>query len=716
MKRYGKWLAALLALALLAGLLPGSAWAADSAPGEAVYDEIALQGLSQVVCLGEGTVVPAKRDGKWGLIDTAEHAVVPFVYDRIQVLCDENGAVAGFLAGTQMFDRAGKAVFSLAEYDRFLVLSENEPAYSIQKYMYVLVYKDGKTGAVSSTGRMIVPLQDGGLETSGDEGGPIIGFRSATQAWDTAGRLLFTADGYDGLAFVYDNEYFVVSKNEQWTVVDAAGNVIVPLQQEWPHAWRDKDGGLAGFRMGATLTDLTGRVIFSGAEYGTAEPHGGTCIWVTQGSYPDIQYGVLDLTGQVLIPLQADMISCCYDSARNVVGFRDKDTYWDLAGQEMFSGDGYTFNGFYDGESGAYFRVGKDGKTGVMDSAGQMIVPLQDREPLPWYGKNGKLAGFFNMNRIWDLTGRELFSYDGGMEMIYRVPGVFAWRQEYDNRCFMTADGTVLLSGVQDQRSQPFLYYTAEKLADRLAGGAEQAQGGSSVVSLCGLQDGARTTLYYDVLTNEIVGRRECWASPVNPEGWFVWQAENGKYGIGRGTANTTGFVDVPPDEYYAEPVQWAVEQGITNGTSAFAFSPLDTCTRGQIVTFLWRAAGRPEPESGTNPFGDVPESEYYYKAVLWAVEQGITNGTSPTTFGPDEPCTRGQVVTFLHRAQKTPEPAGHETPFTDVPESEYYYKAVQWAVEQGVTNGTSPTTFGPEETCLRGQIVTFLYRALAKA
>ena len=171
-------------------------------------------------------------------------------------------------------------------------------------------------------------------------------------------------------------------------------------------------------------------------------------------------------------------------------------------------------------------------------------------------------------------------------------------------------------------------------------------------------------------------------------------------------------FDDVPEDAYYAEPVNWAVAHGITNGTSATTFSPDSTCTRGQVVTFLWRAMGSPEPTSNENPFTDVKETDYFYKAVLWAKETGVTAGTSATTFSPGNGCTRAQVVTFLWRAEGKPAPTSSTNPFTDVPAGQYYTDAVLWAVENGITNGTSATTFSPDKTCTRGQIVTFLWRA----
>ncbi len=172
-------------------------------------------------------------------------------------------------------------------------------------------------------------------------------------------------------------------------------------------------------------------------------------------------------------------------------------------------------------------------------------------------------------------------------------------------------------------------------------------------------------------------------------------------------------FTDVLVSKFYAEPVLWAVNHDpqITNGTSPTTFSPEATCTRGQVVTFLWRAAGCPEPTSTKNPFKDVSKDAYYYKAVLWAVENGITNGTGENTFSPGNPCTRGQVVTFLSRSFGS-QKVDAKNPFKDVKSGAYYYDAVLWAVKNEITNGTSETTFSPDQTCTRGQIVTFLYRA----
>ena len=170
-------------------------------------------------------------------------------------------------------------------------------------------------------------------------------------------------------------------------------------------------------------------------------------------------------------------------------------------------------------------------------------------------------------------------------------------------------------------------------------------------------------------------------------------------------------FTDVPEGAYYYDPVYWAVANGITDGTSDTEFSPGRTVTRGEMVTFLWRAAGSPQPATSVNPFEDVSSSAYYYDAVLWAVENGITDGVSDTRFDPDGQCTRAQMVTFLWRAAGQPD-AGTSNPFEDVSAEAYYYEAVLWAAENGVTDGTSDTQFSPEGDCTRAQAVTFLYRA----
>ena len=173
-------------------------------------------------------------------------------------------------------------------------------------------------------------------------------------------------------------------------------------------------------------------------------------------------------------------------------------------------------------------------------------------------------------------------------------------------------------------------------------------------------------------------------------------------------------FKDVEKGKYYYDAVLWAYNHDpqITGGTGATTFSPNATCTREQIVTFLWKACGAKEPQTTANTFSDVKADMYYYKAVLWAMKKGITGGIDATHFGVGRPCTREQAMTFLWKAAGAPEPTTADNPFTDVVEGKWYCKAILWAVENGITSGVSKTEFGVGQTCTRAQIVTFLYKA----
>lgn len=169
-----------------------------------------------------------------------------------------------------------------------------------------------------------------------------------------------------------------------------------------------------------------------------------------------------------------------------------------------------------------------------------------------------------------------------------------------------------------------------------------------------------------------------------------------------------TGFSDVPIGSWYANPVTWAINRGITNGTSSSTFSPEDTCTNAQVLTFLWRACGSIDPTI-TNPFRDISESDYFYKPALWAYEKDMVDGDY---FRPNNPCSRSMAVTFLWKESGSPKTLPN-LKFTDVSANDA--QAVSWAVDMGITTGTSASTFSPESICNRAQIITFLYRELAE-
>ena len=207
-------------------------------------------------------------------------------------------------------------------------------------------------------------------------------------------------------------------------------------------------------------------------------------------------------------------------------------------------------------------------------------------------------------------------------------------------------------------------------------------------------------------------------------DGYITWTYKSSGGGGGGGGSSTPvkptdptdptdptkpAFTDVAADAYYADAVAWAIEKGITVGLTDTTFGPDASCTRGQMVTFLWRLAGSPKA-AGTNPFGDVSADSYFYDAVMWAVSKGITSGTAEDAFSPDATVNRAQSVTFLYRYAGSPAVEGSNA-FADVAADDYFANAVAWAAANGITVGTTDTTFSPDNACVRGQIVTFMYR-----
>lgn len=240
-------------------------------------------------------------------------------------------------------------------------------------------------------------------------------------------------------------------------------------------------------------------------------------------------------------------------------------------------------------------------------------------------------------------------------------------------------------------------------------------------VILEGTGDGSMDAAVIEYHDGELDTPEFFWDIPINEEceGHFVeislrlqTDALIFDDGIYLGDLVEMPFSDVPEDSFYFRPVLWALDHGITSGATETTYNPNGTCLRAQVVTFLHRADGNPAPASNQNPFTDVKDGDFFYQPVLWAVEKGITNGTTATTFGSYANCNRAAVVTFLWRAAGEPEPASTDNPFTDVNETDFFYKPVLWAVENGITAGIDATHFGPTTDCNRAQVVTFLYRA----
>ena len=241
-------------------------------------------------------------------------------------------------------------------------------------------------------------------------------------------------------------------------------------------------------------------------------------------------------------------------------------------------------------------------------------------------------------------------------------------------------------------------------------------EGGSKEYEFLGFEDGGWAGLTLTVYERALGHNEELTGSRLptaGKDGYYKWTCS--RCGESRIQVLPAGvdlepFPDVEAARFYYWPVTWAVEWGITSGVDEHHFAPADVCTRAQVVTFLWRAMGSPEPEGADCAFEDLNPMAYYDKAVLWAVENGVTSGMDATHFAPDETVTRGQFVTFLWRAAGQPEPEG-DNPFEDVQEETFCYASILWAVENGITTGMDAGHFAPSDSCTRGQVVTFLYR-----
>ena len=315
------------------------------------------------------------------------------------------------------------------------------------------------------------------------------------------------------------------------------------------------------------------------------------------------------------------------------------------------------------------------------------------------------------------IAGVEYTELDGAMDCL--TPVVYPNKTLVNASYILDGDGILYAYGLgyfsqipagaavlvkSDKTRTPTEGFVPTNTAERVAGFKAYMNGG--VQGFAYKENGMNVVLFANSLTHKVHQRDE-YAYISN----FLFSSVLSDKNYDGSESVALPFTDVAEGAYYADAVAWAIQNKVTSGVSATTFAPNASCTRGQMVTFLWKAAGSPEPKSLTTAFTDVKSGAYYEKAVAWAVENKVTTGTSATTFSPDATVTRGQSVTFLWKANNSPA-AASASAFTDVAASAYYASAVNWAVEKGVTSGMSATTFAPNSDCTRAQIVTFLYRA----
>lgn len=344
-----------------------------------------------------------------------------------------------------------------------------------------------------------------------------------------------------------------------------------------------------------------------------------------------------------------------------------------------------------------------------LDSAAKTAV----KNGLPYIGYSYSAASSAS-----DLiAGVEYTELDGAMDCL--TPVVYPNKTLVNASYILDGDGILYAYGLgyfsqipagaavlvkSDKTRTPTEGFVPTNTAERAAGFKAYMNGG--VQGFAYKENGMNVVLFANSLTHKVHQRDE-YAYISN----FLFSSVLSDKNYDGSESVALPFTDVAEGAYYADAVAWAIQNKVTSGVSATTFAPNASCTRGQMVTFLWKAAGSPEPKSLTTAFTDVKSGAYYEKAVAWAVENKVTTGTSATTFSPDATVTRGQSVTFLWKANNSPAAEGTSA-FTDVAAGVYYAPAVAWAVEKGVTSGMSATTFAPNSNCTRAQIVTFLYRA----
>lgn len=693
-------------------------------------------------------------NGKWGFIDKTEKVVIPYQYDEARSFFEGLAMVRVGSAEIKygFIDKTGKEVIP-RQYNRARDFSEGFAAVRDE---------NSKWGFIDKTGKEVIPCQ---YITVGDF--------SEGLAWvyDENGEKNFIdRTGKVGIPYQYKNAYsffeglaMVSNENSKWGFIDKTGKVVIPYQ------YNAVGSTVNGFSEGFAVVNLAGEYGYIDktgkqvvpCQYVSARPfsEGMAAVAVLDGGYGvnHFKWGFVCL-GDVPVagpekPVEAEKPTVAADSDLVIVdGVLTKYTgpggnvvlpsgvtsigrgafelCWKLTGvtipdsvtsignqafskcgglknvtipnsvtvigDEAFSGctnltsvtipdsvtsiGSYSFGGC---ESLKDVTIGS-GVTGIGDYAFNKCEKLTS-VTIPNSVTSIGSGAFYHCKGLTSViigsgvtsTGKDSFCGCSSLKSVVipsnvtSIDGSFNWCMGLTS---VTIPSSVTSIG-------DFSFNTCDSLKDVYYGGTEAQW---KAIQIGGFNDQlASAAIHYNS------------AGPAKPT---------------QPSQPTVGnFTDVKTGDYFAEPVKWAVEKGITSGTSKTTFSPNSECSVAQILTFLWRANGSPKP-SGSNPFSDVKSGDYYAEAAVWAYEKGMVSGS---TFGGNTPCTRSMAVTYMWKAAGSP--SAKAASFTDVSDGAEYASAVAWAVEQGVTAGTSATTFSPDNVCTRGQIVTFLYRGLAK-
>lgn len=616
--------------------------------------------------------------------------------------------------------------------------------------------------AASTLGEVVVPLQydavrdfQEGLAAVqrdvGEQGGLIV-----VDQWgfvDKTGKEVIVPQ-YNG-AYSFSEGLAAVKTGDKWGFIDKTGKEIVLPKYDnvWPFS-----EGLAAVKTGSKwgFIDKTGKEIVSPKYDDVRDFHDGLAA-VSTGSIDKASWGYIDKTGQEAI---SQKYGRAYDFSEGVAVVHKKtgDTsvdpgMIDKTGKEIVPFGKYLWlEDCHEGRA-AFLSADGQGLMGYLDKTGKEVIPAKydtmsdpslerfafhDGLALVWKPvvRNGKEDT--DVVCI-DKTGKELFvaPSDSYLYTGMLVEGMFAIGKIMGTETTDWGSQDIVKYGCADKAGKIVVPYKYDHVFDFSEGYAAvfTKDLGYGFVDKTGREVVAPQ--YTDVSRENGVSEGMAAVSTTGEDSDEKWgfislsstSTPGGNPGGNPGTNPTppiggdpviddpdddppvgTTFIDVPAGVFYEDAVNWAVELGITTGTSTTTFSPNTTCTRAQVVTFLWRAAGSPEPAGAVANFSDVKAGAYYEKAVAWAVEKGITTGTGNDKFSPEAPCTRAQTVTFQWRAAGNP--SASVSSFSDVAENEFYTEAVNWAVEKEITVGTGNNRFSPSARCSRSQVVTFLYRA----
>lgn len=568
-----------------------------------------------------GVRIGDEENGKWGYVDRTGKLVIPCQYDRVWNFSEGFATVRNNAGKCGVIDRAGTIVIP-CQYDTIYPFQEG----------FATIENNNMMGVIDKTGKIVVPLGKYYWLLGFSEGLMPVQNNNGVGYIDSTGKEVFPCDGrYRGTGGMFSEGLASVYNRDMKTgYIDKTGKEVVPCKYDGGERFTN---GVAKVHMGSS-SDVEG-----------------------------IKYGLIDTTGREVIPCQYDELRFADGLAVVRIGKSENFKYGviDKTGKEIVPLGTYDFIEEFSDEFAAV-RLGNEqtGKYGFIDKTGKLVIPCQHTRAI---GFSEGLAMVANSRLKWgyiDSSGREV------------VPFRYEWGYPFSNG-LAQVEGSNGKYGYVDKTGKeviPCQYESANYFKDGFA----------MVVNDSGKYG------YFAIVDT---------ASPSQPE---IQPA-----------STVGGFNDVLETDYFADAVLWAMQEKITSGTSGTTFSPSNTCTTSQILTFLFRANGSPEPTIN-NPFSDIKETDYFYKAALWASEKGLISGS---TFGGNTPCTRADTVTYLWKLAGSP--SAPVASFTDIPSNSEYAPAVAYAVSKGITSGTSKTTFSPEETITRGQAVTFLYRAFAQ-